>query len=185
MLANITNATAKTTANTASNISWRRHAGFLRLAFTAIACRAGFRSVAVPSNSGGRRRSYARVCRTSCRPPGGKGRHFGFGRIARHVDQRRVPTRVVEAVRDQLLHPELAYVAERHRRPGGVPWQTPFRISRHSGLPNGPSQPRALGFVTRFKKSRSVAEDASATSRLISLAERDPRSKSALATCLI
>jgi hypothetical protein len=41
-------------------------------------------------------------------------------RMARHVDQDLVPARVVEAIGDQVMHPELAHVAERHRRAGRV-----------------------------------------------------------------
>jgi hypothetical protein len=38
--------------------------------------------------------------------------------ITRHVDQRLMPTRVIEAERDQMMHAQLAHVAERHRRAG-------------------------------------------------------------------
>jgi hypothetical protein len=44
----------------------------------------------------------------------------GTSVIARHVDQRRVPTDVVEAIGDQVMHTLLAHVAERHRRAGWV-----------------------------------------------------------------
>ena len=45
-------------------------------------------------------------------------RHLGLDRIARHVDQRLMAARVVEAEGDQVLHAQLAHVAERHRRAG-------------------------------------------------------------------
>jgi hypothetical protein len=46
--------------------------------------------------------------------------HLGLGRVARHIDQRRMSAGIVEAVRDQVLHAKLAHVAERHRRTGRV-----------------------------------------------------------------
>jgi len=42
-------------------------------------------------------------------------RRFDIIRIARHVDQGMMPTSVVVAERDQVLHAQLARVAERHR----------------------------------------------------------------------
>ena len=38
--------------------------------------------------------------------------------LARHVDQRLMAAGVVEAEGDQVLHAQLAHVAERHRRAG-------------------------------------------------------------------
>ena len=40
-------------------------------------------------------------------------RHLGLGRVARHVDQRGVEARILEAIADQVLHAQLAHVAER------------------------------------------------------------------------
>jgi len=45
-----------------------------------------------------------------------KRRHFGIGRIVRHVDQPLVPARIAEASGDEPLHAKRTHVAERHRR---------------------------------------------------------------------
>ena len=41
-------------------------------------------------------------------------RHLGLSRIVRHIDQRGVAAGIVEAVRDQVPHVQLAHIAERH-----------------------------------------------------------------------
>jgi hypothetical protein len=59
------------------------------------------------------------------------GRTGCFSELARHVDQRGVPAGIVETRRDQVLHAELAHVAERHRRAGGVPGIHSMTSSEH------------------------------------------------------
>jgi hypothetical protein len=55
-----------------------------------------------------------------------KRRHLNVIGIARHVDQGLVSAGIVQAIGDQVLHPQLAHVAERHRRPGS--W---LQLGRH------------------------------------------------------
>ena len=52
--------------------------------------------------------------------PASEPRHLGLGRIARYVDQCGMSAGIVQTERDQVLHAEIAHVAERHRRAGGV-----------------------------------------------------------------
>ena len=47
-------------------------------------------------------------------------RNWRVTRIALHVDQRLVAAGVVQAIGDQVMHAQLAHVAERHRRGGFV-----------------------------------------------------------------
>jgi hypothetical protein len=44
---------------------------------------------------------------------------LGVGRIARYVDQRRVPTSIAEAIGDQVVHALLAHVGKVIGGPGG------------------------------------------------------------------
>jgi hypothetical protein len=44
----------------------------------------------------------------------GEPRHFGLGRITRHIDQSLVPAGIVKARGDQPLRAEVAHIAERH-----------------------------------------------------------------------
>ena len=60
-----------------------------------------------------------------------KPRDLSISRIVRHVDQRGVPAGIVETRRNQVLHAELAHVAERHRRAGGVPGIHSMTSSEH------------------------------------------------------
>ena len=45
-------------------------------------------------------------------------RHFGVGRVGRHVDQRLVTAGVVVALTDEVMHAQLAHVTAHHRWAG-------------------------------------------------------------------
>jgi hypothetical protein len=107
-------------------------------------------------------------------------RHLGVGRIARHVDQRDVPTGVIEAGCDQVLHAKLAYVAERHRRTSGVLGFHSITSSARAKNIAGTVKPIALAVLRLMTSSNFVGNSTGKSPGLaplrISTRSHQPRS---------
>ena len=105
--------------------------GLVGAPFIATPCRSGSPAAAAPSV---RARVDVSTPALAALHARAERRHLGLGRIARHVDQCAVTAGIVEAGRDQVVHAQLAHVAERHRRAGGVLGVSPIFFFASCGV---------------------------------------------------